>query len=1084
MTISPSLDDEVAFLTGVKSDGTLTPTSYWGWNGDTPATYNSSWTRASKWGGTTAGTAGGTVYYAFNPNSNWSATEQTQLASGLALWAAVANINFVQTTNSSQAGITFTRGTDGGAYTYTIYSANAAGACQNGSCELGTITSAPISIDTSVGGFGPINGNFTNYGGYPIMTFLHEEGHALGLGHAGAYNDTVAGSQQFSAYDSRQFSIMSYFNPGQSGAYSSQYPVTGTNWNGNYATGLMPLDILAMQRLYGVAANTPLSGGQTFGFHCNIAGPVEQYFDFTKNVHPVLTIWDKGANNTLDLSGFGCYSNINLNGGTWSSTAGMKNNIAIAAGTQVDTLVCSGGGTSVTCNNDSDTVIGGAGNDVITLGTGNDVINGGGGTDTVKFGGTFASYAIKVNTDGSLTVSGSGIGTDTLTGIENLQFSDQSVLTSALSQPTTTPPPTSSQSTSAPLGQRDFNGDAKGDVLLTNNGCASVQLWVMNGTAQQSAASLSGPGSNWTTLLTGDFNGDGKTDVLWQNTNTSAIQIWTMNGTSRTASATLASVPGSGWSAVATGDFNGDKNTDVVLENGSQVELWLMSGSSLLSSSTITTAAPAGFKVVATGDFNGDGSTDILWQNPTTGQLDIWLMNGTSLASDNLLSSNPGSSWRVVDAGDFNGDGKSDILLQNSSTGQAAIWLMNGTTELSGSGNVSGNLGTGWKAVVAADYNGDGKSDILFRNPSSGAYTAWMMSGTTVLSGSGTLSANPGTAWHAVASTAGVKAPASSSTSSTSSSGTTAANNAAPPLPQRDFNGDGFSDVLLTNNGCASVQVWLMNGTTRLSSATLSGPGGAWTTLLTGDFNGDGKSDLLWQNTQTSAIQIWTMNGTSKAASTTVASAPGAGWKAVDRGDFNHDGTADIVLQNGGQVEIWLMNGASVLAGSGVVAGATAPSGFKVIGTGDFDGDGNTDILWQNTSTGQLDIWKMNGTALSSNTVLLSNPGSSWRAVATGDFNHDGKSDILLQNNSTGQAAIWFMDGANVLSGSGNVSQNLGSGWRAVVTGDYNNDGIDDILFRNPSNGQFAAFMMSGTTSVMSSGVLSVNPGTAWHAVA
>jgi hypothetical protein len=745
MPTSPTLQDEVAFISGVKADGTLTPRSYWGWNGDNPATYNSTWTRASKFGGTTAGTSGGTVYYYFDPKSAWTATEQAQLASGLALWAAVANIKFLPTTTASQAKISFTRGTDSGAYTYTIYSATS-GACANGGTTLGTIVSAPISIDTTGTCFGPINGVFANGGGYPIETFLHEEGHALGLGHAGPYNGSVnGGTQQFSAYDSRQWSIMSYINGGASAKYSSQNPVPGTNWGGAYPTTWMPLDILAIQQLYGVAVNTPLSGGQVFGFNCNIDPSIKQYFDFTVNKKPIITIWDKGTNNTLDLSGFTCLATVNLNPGTFSSTNGLKNNIAIAFDTAVDKLVCSAGATTVTCNNNGDTVIGGIGNDVFTGGTGNDFLNGGAGTDVVKYSGLSTAYSITNNADGSITVSGSGAGTDILTNIESLQFSDTTL---TVGEGTTPPPPASTKTLAA---QRDFDGNGKGDVLMANNLCASVQIWLMDGTTKKSGATLTGPGANWTTVLTGDFNGDGKADILWQNTSTSAVQIWTMNGTAKASSATVSSVPGAGWSAVGTGDFNGDKNADILFQNGNQVEVWLMNGATQLAGSTVISGTgQSGFNVVATDDFNGDGSADILWQNSTTGQLDIWMMNGTTVASDTLLSANPGATWRAVTTGDFNGDGKSDILLQDSATGQAAVWLMDGVNQLAGSGNVSTNLGTGWKAVSSADYNGDGVSDILFRNPSNGAFTAWMMSGTTKTSG-GVLSANPGTAWHAVA---------------------------------------------------------------------------------------------------------------------------------------------------------------------------------------------------------------------------------------------------------------------------------------------------------------------------------------------
>jgi hypothetical protein len=753
MATTPTLQDEVAFISGVKSDGTLTQNSYWGWNGNTPATYNSTWVKDSKFGANTAGTSGGTVYYYFDPNSKWSATEQAQLASGLALWAAVANIKFVATTTASQAQITFKRGTDGGAYTYTIYSANS-GADKVGGNTLGTITSAPVSIDTSQACFS-VSGGFSNYGGYGIETFLHEEGHALGLGHAGPYNGSVnTYSQMYSAYDNRQYTIMSYINPGTAGTYTSQDPLPGTNWAGHYPTTWMPLDILAIQSLYGVATSTPLSGGQTFGFNCNVDASIKQYFDFTVNKTPVITLWDKGTGNTLDISGFTQTARINLNPGTYSSTTGMTHNIAIAYDTKIDRLVCGNGATTVTCNNDGDTIIGGSGNDVFTGGTGNDSFTGNGGTDTVNYSGNFAAYTLTYNSDGTLTVSGAGAGTDTLKGIETLKFADKTYTVGSsgstggsTSSGTTPLPPVS---TGAKVVQRDFNGDGKGDILIAITGNTSVQVWTMDGATRSAAATLTGPGTNWTNIRTGDFNGDGKTDLLWQNVVTGAIQVWTMNGTAKSTTTTVTPPPAAGWQVVATGDTDGDGKSDLVLQNGSAVQVWQMNGGLVLSTGTVASPAPTGFKVISTGDFNGDGKADILWQNTSSGALEVWQMNGSTVANDTVLSSNPGTTMKAIAVSDFNGDGKADILLQNTSTGQTAIWFMDGASVVS-SGNVSSNLGTAWTACGAADYNGDGISDILFRNGSTGQYETFAMSGTSVLS-TNVLATNPGTGWHAVAS--------------------------------------------------------------------------------------------------------------------------------------------------------------------------------------------------------------------------------------------------------------------------------------------------------------------------------------------
>lgn len=751
----PTMQDEVAFISGVKSDGTLTQNSYWGWNGNTPATYNSTWVKASKFGTNTAGSSGGTVYYYFDPNAKWSAAEQAQLSSGLALWAAVANIKFVATTTASQAKISFKRGSDGGAYTYTIYNASS-GADRVGGKTLGTITSAPISIDTNQACFS-IAGGVSSYGGYGIETLLHEQGHALGLGHAGPYNGSVnTSTQQYSAFDNRQYTIMSYINPNTASKYSKDDPVKGTNWNGHYPTTWMPLDILAIQDLYGVAQTTPLSGGQTYGFNCNIDPSIKQYFDFTVNKTPVITIWNKGTGNTLDISGFSQTARINLNPGTYSSTTGMCHNIAIAYDTHVEKLVCGNGATTVTCNDFGDTVIGGSGADVFTGGKGNDILTGNGGSDTVNYAGNFAAYSLTYNSDGTLTVRGTDCGTDILKGIEKLKFADKTYTVGSSGSTSGSsgempvpPPPPPPVSTGAKIVQRDFNGDGKGDVLIAINGNTSVQVWTMNGASRTAAVSFTAPNSNFTNIRTGDFNGDGKTDLLWQNVATGAIQVWTMNGTSKSTATTVTPPPAAGWQVVATGDMNGDTKADLVLQNGAAVQVWQMNGGVVLSSGTVASPAPSGFKVISTGDFGGDGKADILWQN-ASGALEIWQMNGSTVANDTVLSSNPGSSVKAIASGDFNGDGKSDILLQNTSTGQASVWFMDGSTVLS-SANLNKNLGSAWTACGAADYNGDGFSDVLFRNGSTGQYQAMMVSGASVLSNA-IVSVNPGSSWHAIAS--------------------------------------------------------------------------------------------------------------------------------------------------------------------------------------------------------------------------------------------------------------------------------------------------------------------------------------------
>jgi serralysin len=343
-TPPPGAAAEVAFISGVTSSNQVAATSFWTWNSDNPATYSTT-SNAVKWGSSTPGTSGGTVTYWFDTASNWSLTEKNALISGLALWSAEANIAFSLAANATSANFIFYRGHDGSAFEDSNSTTTTVGSGSTGSFLS---TGTRISIDTSVAGFGPIGGSFSTYGGYPYQTLVHEEGHLIGLGHDGPYNGNVnPANQQFSAYDSRLWSLMSYINPWDTRAsYYGSYPVTGTNWGTSpdgsayEPTTPMILDILAAQQLYGAATSGPLAGGgQIFGFNSNIGGSISNYFNFTVNTHPVITIWDGGSNNTLDLSGWSTPATINLNPGTFSSANGEVNNIGIAEGTVIQTAI-------------------------------------------------------------------------------------------------------------------------------------------------------------------------------------------------------------------------------------------------------------------------------------------------------------------------------------------------------------------------------------------------------------------------------------------------------------------------------------------------------------------------------------------------------------------------------------------------------------------------------------------------------------------------------------------------------------------------------------------------------------------------
>jgi methionine-rich copper-binding protein CopC len=279
-------------------------------------------------------------------------------------------------------------------------------------------------------------------GSYGYATIVHELGHAMGLNHMGDYNGEGAWTPS-SYQDSTVLSIMSYFGPSGSTRSTEVMWADWTAASGVAYSAQTPMlnDVMALQAIYG-ASTTTRTGDTVYGFSSNVTGAMASLLDFTVNLNPILTIFDSGGNDTLNLSGWSTKSIINLEAGAFTSANSMTNNIAIAYGVVIENAVAGSGSDSLTGNSaanrldggsGNDTISGGAGNDTLIGGSGNDSIDGGSGDDTAVFAGAFASYTLTLNsTTGAITVSGSTTGTDTVLNVESFQFSDVTKASSAL----------------------------------------------------------------------------------------------------------------------------------------------------------------------------------------------------------------------------------------------------------------------------------------------------------------------------------------------------------------------------------------------------------------------------------------------------------------------------------------------------------------------------------------------------------------------------------------------------------------------------------------------------------------------------
>jgi hypothetical protein len=350
----------------------------------------------------------------------------------------------------------------------------------------------------------------------------------------------------------------------------------------------------------------------------------------------------------------------------------------------------------------------------------------------------------------------------------------------------------------------DFNNDGQTDIFWRNSDTGQNGIWLMSGTKPNyytSAEFVQPPVPIAWDYTIGDFNNDAKTDLFWRNSQTGENAIWLMDGTTYTDAAFLPSLSGQSWD-YSTGDFDGDGRSDIFLHNfetgENKIWLTLVDGTTIVEQPSVPSLAKEWDYSIA--DFNGDRTADIFWRNQSTGENTVWLNNGLGLNfnfNSTSLTSVPVPGWDYQIA-DFNGDSKTDLFWRNESTEQSAVWLMDGNNYIAnGAVFLPTNVPAAWDANIG-DFDGDGRTDILWRNSQTGENGIWLINDTGTSYKAAEFLPNVPLAWNA---------------------GIT------------DFNGDGKSDIFWRNSQTGEDAVWLMNRTTYTDADFLATVPTSWSSI-------------------------------------------------------------------------------------------------------------------------------------------------------------------------------------------------------------------------------------------------------------
>ncbi len=280
-------------------------------------------------------------------------------------WSAVADLQFVE--QRGNANITFDD--------------NQNGAFAQSAMMGGRIIRSSVNVDTDW-----ILRDGGRIGTYSYQTYVHEVGHALGLGHQGSYNGSGAfANDALFVNDSWQTSVMSYF---------SQQENPNIAANRAYVASLMPADIIAVQRMYGAAGAGSLTAGNTvYGVGHTLGnswlGRVFSAQDgdlhgTVQNARGVaMTIYDAGGYDVLNFGNDSQAQRVDLRPGAVSDIYGLRGNLQIAQNTVIEGYVAGSGNDAVHGNASGNVLRGMGGHDRLSGGRGNDTLHGGMGNDTL-----------------------------------------------------------------------------------------------------------------------------------------------------------------------------------------------------------------------------------------------------------------------------------------------------------------------------------------------------------------------------------------------------------------------------------------------------------------------------------------------------------------------------------------------------------------------------------------------------------------------------------------------------------------------------------------------------------------------------
>jgi FG-GAP-like repeat len=527
----------------------------------------------------------------------------------------------------------------------------------------------------------------------------------------------------------------------------------------------------------------------------------------------------------------------------------------------------------------------------------------------------------------------------------------------------------------------DLNGDGFQDLIVCNGGDGTVTVLLGNGKGGFAVQSTTSVGMFPVSVAAADFNGDGHIDVAVANSGSSNLSILLGKG-----DGTFSSLPainaGSLPQSVATGDLNGDGRADLIVSDGAGDNV-----ATLLGNGDGTFQPPKFFvcgakpDFLAVADLNGDHKLDVVTISRTDSPGGVTVLYGNG---DGTLASGvnyaAGSGPKSIALAHFSCTTNWDFAVANSLGNTVSIARGNSDGTFQTPFTLTGDLGP--VALVVADFDHTGSPDLAVANSTSNDVSIFLTN----------------------SSCTGFSTPVNYPLGSGAKPVSIAAG---------DFNGDGYPDLAVADQGSKSISVLLNKGD---GTFTVSGTfplGFAPSFVAVGDFNNDNKMDLAVSSQLSNSVAVLLGNGDGtftlksqncagptlcKGVSTSVAVA-----------DFNGDGKMDLAVSSydDSSVSVLLGNGDGTFAAAVSYKTAASP---LFVAAAPIQGDSTQqDLLVANNEVNNISLVLNNrnktGT-FKSGTSLNYSSGAGPASIAIEDLTGNGKLDLVIANQSGNNVTV------------------------------------------------------------------------------